>query len=54
MLRRWTDRDALEKAKSSALETARTKWNWEREKEKLVDQVLQVLKDGRPTPLKNE
>jgi glycosyltransferase involved in cell wall biosynthesis len=43
VLRRWTDRDALENAKSRALEVARSHWNWEREKEKLVDQVSEVV-----------
>ncbi len=43
VLRRWTDREALQEAKSSALETARSRWNWEREKGKLVDQVAEVV-----------
>lgn len=43
VLRRWTDREALEEAKSSALEMARSQWNWEREQEKLVRSVKMVL-----------
>jgi glycosyltransferase involved in cell wall biosynthesis len=46
VLRRWTDREALEEAKSSALEMARSRWNWEREKEELVDQVSEVIGTG--------
>ena len=51
VLRRWTERDALEEAKSRALETARSKWNWEQEREKLVDQVVRALGTERSTSL---
>jgi glycosyltransferase involved in cell wall biosynthesis len=43
VLSHWTDREALEEAKARALEQARKKWNWEREREKLVEGVRQVL-----------
>jgi glycosyltransferase involved in cell wall biosynthesis len=43
ILNEWTDPSTLEKAKSMALEVAKTKWNWEREQEKLVQRVENVL-----------
>jgi len=51
VLRRWRNCEALEEAKSRALETARTKWNWERESQKLVDQVIRVLDSERSASL---
>ena len=43
VLRRWTDREALEEAKSSALEMARSYWNWEQEQEKLIQSVEELF-----------
>lgn len=43
LLQRWTDAEALAEAKSRALEVAHTRWNWERESEKLVDSVRSLL-----------
>ncbi|MBB4070352.1 glycosyltransferase involved in cell wall biosynthesis [Salinibacter ruber] len=43
VLRRWTDRDALEEAKSRALEMARGAWNWEREQKKLIRSIREIL-----------
>jgi glycosyltransferase involved in cell wall biosynthesis len=43
ILRRWTDPVALEEAKSEALDMARTRWNWETEKEKLVDAIDELF-----------
>jgi glycosyltransferase involved in cell wall biosynthesis len=43
VLRRWSDREALKEAKSKALEAARTRWNWEQEKEKLIRSVRTTL-----------
>ena len=54
VLRRWTDRDALTEAKTSALEIAQTTWNWEQERKKLVDQVSRVLAAKRSGLLKKE
>lgn len=43
ILQRWTDPEELEAAKTSALETARSVWNWETERQKIIRAVKATL-----------
>jgi glycosyltransferase involved in cell wall biosynthesis len=45
LLQRWTDSKALDEAQSRAMDVARTRWNWENEREKLVGSVRSVLRE---------
>ncbi len=43
VLRRWTNSEHLSEAQTAALQAARSRWNWERESQKLVHAVEKVL-----------
>ena len=46
VLDHWlADRTLVERAKAAALECARTRWNWERDSQRLVEVVERVIRD---------
>lgn len=51
ILERWrTDRVALVRAKAAALESARSRWNWEKESQILVDYARSLFGSRAPEP----